>query len=43
MAEQKAVRIPESIHQELKELAVKNGVSMGAMIKILIERCGNTK
>ena len=38
MAESVNVRIPEQVRDKLKELAKKNGLSMGAMIAVMIEK-----
>jgi predicted DNA-binding protein len=38
MADSVNVRIPQPIRDRLKTLSKKEGVSMGAMIRILIER-----
>jgi len=38
MAEGVNIRIPEQVRDKLKELAKKNGISMGAMIRVMIER-----
>jgi len=37
MAESVNVRIPEQVRDKLKEIAKKNGLSMGAMIAVMIE------